>query len=340
MQNNDTTRKLEEGKQASSEPISSNMMGIGSPSRRDVADILRRAGAPTLGLQESFAQQPSSDLLMHLGQQQASLAGSLSGGGVGQLGAPPLYLPNQAGIGSNLLGNNYSTLGQFQLDSLSGSNLGFQQPTNNLDALLSQQVALDNVMRQQLLMDRLRSSQQAQFGASTLTNEAEILALLGEQQSLQQRHGLNLASLVAAQQQQQQLGPLSAQGAPVLSMYDHMNPVVRLPTVSLDPSFSPVTFPEKLFKLLLEAKKNGEDHIVSFTPNGTAFVIHDEEAFLKTIVPRYFKQTNIASFRRQLYLYGFAKCSEGRFRGFAHVNFHRDRPDLLRMIRREKKDRK
>ena len=68
------------------------------------------------------------------------------------------------------------------------------------------------------------------------------------------------------------------------------------------------TFPWMLHALLDDAEKNGNDHIISWTPSGTSFRVHDRNAFMKTILPRYFRQTKFKSFVR--YVHQLRGCCE------------------------------
>ena len=94
-------------------------------------------------------------------------------------------------------------------------------------------------------------------------------------------------------------------------------------------------FPEKLHRLLIETAEAGMDDIISFTPDGKSFEIHKPDRFFHEIVPKYFKQSRLSSFKRQLNLYGFELISAGQSRGgYYHELFQRDSPDLCRQIRR------
>jgi hypothetical protein len=98
----------------------------------------------------------------------------------------------------------------------------------------------------------------------------------------------------------------------------------------------PEPFPIKLYRMLLEIEREGRDEVVSFTPSGRAFAVHDPVAFMEEIAPRYFKFTSITSFKRQLYLYSFGRVNEeGFLDSFANPLFRRGRPDLLCQIHRE-----
>eukprot|EP00588_Corethron_pennatum_P009688 CAMPEP_0194273936 /NCGR_PEP_ID=MMETSP0169-20130528/7162_1 /TAXON_ID=218684 /ORGANISM="Corethron pennatum, Strain L29A3" /LENGTH=95 /DNA_ID=CAMNT_0039017021 /DNA_START=186 /DNA_END=469 /DNA_ORIENTATION=+ len=60
-------------------------------------------------------------------------------------------------------------------------------------------------------------------------------------------------------------------------------------------------FPDKLHRLLVDAESCAADlDAIRFLPNGRAFVIRDVGRLELSILPRYFKQSSFASFRRQL----------------------------------------
>ncbi len=94
-------------------------------------------------------------------------------------------------------------------------------------------------------------------------------------------------------------------------------------------------FPEKLHRLIREVERAGQDRIISFTPDGKAFVIHKPEDFFSSIVPRYFKQSRFSSFKRQLNLYGFETVTSGPNKGgYNHEHFIREDPELCRHLKR------
>ena len=95
-------------------------------------------------------------------------------------------------------------------------------------------------------------------------------------------------------------------------------------------------FPVRLHSMLTHAAEDGIAHIVSFAPHGRAVQIHDPEAF-KRLLPRYFTLSKIASFQRQLNLYGFSRLTRGADRGcYYHELFLRGMPWLMSRMTRVK----
>lgn len=95
-------------------------------------------------------------------------------------------------------------------------------------------------------------------------------------------------------------------------------------------------FPLKLYRILYEAKKNKDDDIISFCPGGHSFMIHSVEKFVKEIMPKYFTSTRMASFQRQLNLYGFRRRLRGNDKGgFFHDSFVQDQRNLCLTIKRK-----
>lgn len=94
-------------------------------------------------------------------------------------------------------------------------------------------------------------------------------------------------------------------------------------------------FPEKLHRLLLEVEAAGRSDVISFIAGGRAFAIHKPDNFFKEIVPLYFRQSRLSSFKRQLNLYGFELINAGPARGgYFHELFVKDQPELCRRMRR------
>ena len=74
-------------------------------------------------------------------------------------------------------------------------------------------------------------------------------------------------------------------------------------------------FPQHLFYMLNQTEKDGLAHIVSWAPHGRSFSVLKRDEFVKSVLPKYFKQTKLSSFQRQLALYGFKRLTQGPDRG-------------------------
>jgi hypothetical protein len=101
-----------------------------------------------------------------------------------------------------------------------------------------------------------------------------------------------------------------------------------------------LSFATKLFDMITDAEKEGNDSIVSFTATGRAFRIHQKDELMKELVPRYFRrQKKFCSFRRQLSMYGFERVPFGPDEGaFANRFFVRgNRVMVVQNMKREKR---
>ena len=67
------------------------------------------------------------------------------------------------------------------------------------------------------------------------------------------------------------------------------------------------SFPEKLHRLILEAKQDEKEHIVCFSEDGSKFQILSTAGFEAEILPKYFRHNKITSFKRLLHMYGFRR---------------------------------
>jgi hypothetical protein len=97
-------------------------------------------------------------------------------------------------------------------------------------------------------------------------------------------------------------------------------------------------FPTILYTVLNDMKKLGTEHIASWQPHGRAFAIHDQDAFEKCIIRKYFRGHKMASFFRQLNAYGFIRMANlGPDQGaYYHELFLRGREDLCTTITRNR----
>ena len=96
-------------------------------------------------------------------------------------------------------------------------------------------------------------------------------------------------------------------------------------------------FPRKLYELLQHASPS----VVSWLSDGMSFCVLDERAFAEEVIPQYFAHSKMASFQRQLNIYGFRRLiAKGNAAcAFFHPCFVRGHPELLSSIRRVPKKR-
>jgi hypothetical protein len=160
---------------------------------------------------------------------------------------------------------------------------------------------------------------------------------------------LLLAQLQGNAARQAQQVPQARSYPPEHAAQVHAEPAFPPPLPSAVPTEDPISippaygrngqieaFPEKLYRLLAEAEKDGNDRIISFTPDGRAFKIHSRQAFIEEVSPKYFRHAKITSFVRQLNFYGFQKLLDGPNRGaFTNPHFVRGHPELLVMVKRK-----
>ncbi|CAC5400410.1 HSF1 [Mytilus coruscus] len=105
----------------------------------------------------------------------------------------------------------------------------------------------------------------------------------------------------------------------------------------------PNTVPAFLTKLWTLVENPMVDDLICWDENGTSFHVYDQGRFAKEILPHYFKHSNIASFIRQLNMYGFRKVShiehgikdEADDLEFQHMYFIRGQQHLLDKIKRK-----
>lgn len=97
----------------------------------------------------------------------------------------------------------------------------------------------------------------------------------------------------------------------------------------------------KLWKMVEDPITND---LISWSTSGSSFVIHDQTRFARELLPMYYKHNNMASFIRQLNMYGFHKIvsvDAGSLKQefdeikFKHPFFVRGHPYLLEHIKRK-----
>ncbi|XP_030076655.1 heat shock factor protein 1 [Microcaecilia unicolor] len=102
------------------------------------------------------------------------------------------------------------------------------------------------------------------------------------------------------------------------------------------------TFITKLWTLVEDPET---DALICWSPSGNSFHVFDQGRFAKEVLPKYFKHNNMASFVRQLNMYGFRKVVHIEQGGllkpekddteFQHPYFLRSQEKLLENIKRK-----
>ena len=78
---------------------------------------------------------------------------------------------------------------------------------------------------------------------------------------------------------------------------------------------------------------NGLEHIAGWFPHGRSFAIFNPKEFEKVVMGRFFNQSKLASFIRQLNLYNFKRIAVGPDAGsYYHEMFLRGKPFLATKI--------
>lgn len=87
---------------------------------------------------------------------------------------------------------------------------------------------------------------------------------------------------------------------------------------------SGLPFPFKLHAMLDDAAAGGYETIVSWSGDN-GFLVHDKDAFVETVIPKYFSsQTKYRSFQRLLNMWGFQRSREGPRKGaYYHERYFR-----------------
>lgn len=108
---------------------------------------------------------------------------------------------------------------------------------------------------------------------------------------------------------------------------------------------STVNVPAFLAKLWKMVDDPTTDGLISWSAEGTSFIIHNQGEFAQSLLPFYYKHCNMASFIRQLNMYGFHKVvgiESGGLKSekhdemeFAHSFFLRGMEVLLTKIKRK-----
>lgn len=98
-----------------------------------------------------------------------------------------------------------------------------------------------------------------------------------------------------------------------------------------------IAFPLKLHAVLDQVEADGLGHVISWQGHGRCFVVHKPKEFVDHVMPKYFRQTKLTSFQRQLNLYGFSRLTRGNDAGgYYHELFLRGKQHLCKKMIRTK----
>ena len=91
------------------------------------------------------------------------------------------------------------------------------------------------------------------------------------------------------------------------------------------------TFAMKLMSVLIN---KSYAHVISWFDNGKSFIILNQDAFTRYVLPNEFKTAKYESFTRKLYRWGFRRVANSeKDRAFFHPLFLRNDPHLCRQMR-------
>jgi hypothetical protein len=70
-------------------------------------------------------------------------------------------------------------------------------------------------------------------------------------------------------------------------------------------------FPFQIHDMLQDASRKGFESVISWSPCGTAFKIHNQDIFTRDILQKYFNMKKFKNFQCQLLWYEFDKATRG-----------------------------
>ncbi|CAD8109408.1 unnamed protein product [Paramecium primaurelia] len=95
------------------------------------------------------------------------------------------------------------------------------------------------------------------------------------------------------------------------------------------------TFILKTYQMLEE---QNHSNIVSWTAQGTAFIVYNQQQMEKQVLQNFFKHSNYSSFVRQLNLYNFKKVRSNEGQIFKHKCFRKGMKSMLQFIKRRNQE--
>ncbi|KAL7568857.1 hypothetical protein ACA910_015509 [Epithemia clementina (nom. ined.)] len=139
--------------------------------------------------------------------------------------------------------------------------------------------------------------------------------------------------------------PAAQEVAPPPSQQHHYQPQQQQqhqgkPQAHSSKDFLESSFPHKLHRLVTQLEEEQNSQIATFLDQGGIWV-RDRRAFVKQVMPKYFRGHGWSSFRRQLYSYQFNAIAEPKNIKGAYTNefFLCGRPELCyRISRHDKKN--
>lgn len=115
-------------------------------------------------------------------------------------------------------------------------------------------------------------------------------------------------------------------------------------TTTTTADYTTTNIPAFLSKLWTLVEDSKYDELIAWDPSGFSFHVFDQTRFSQEILPRFFKHSNLASFIRQLNMYGFRKVNsidhgslkvEKQDLEFHHPYFIRGKEQFLDFIKRK-----
>ena len=95
--------------------------------------------------------------------------------------------------------------------------------------------------------------------------------------------------------------------------------------------------PSRFVSVIYDVVSKLDELIGGWTASGESFESRDSARFCSEVLAKYFRHANMASFSRQLNLYGFTKVRSNREANeFRHDLFKRGYPELLSMLKRKR----
>lgn len=76
-------------------------------------------------------------------------------------------------------------------------------------------------------------------------------------------------------------------------------------------------------------------NLISWLPDGNGFQIYNVPAFTEQVLPNQFKHKNMASFVRQLNMYGFNRPSDSHQHVYMHPRFQKGNLNNMKFIKRK-----